>query len=552
MKRLLLKTAAAAVTIGAVASYTLPSSLSASAEWKRVTYIGDLNDDSKFNVADLVILTKYVLGSSGLPDTGVYDMDNAYYLTGKREEITSLGQDAIKSGVKYFQLADMNQDGVIDTFDLVAMRQLVINNDTAQLVYRWYANEVIPPDYIDAPIYDLYGSMPSQGDARIAVFSVDFSDCKYEYKASTDEVEKALFADADENSKLYPLESVAAFYERSSKGAINLSGKAFEYTAQHPISFYEGDKFHVALIDEVINAFDPQIDFNDYDADKDGTIDSIMIIVPSSASKEYWWSTSGGYGGNKSIKHDGLKLGHVIVGNRNIEGKNNYSSFCCTYSHEMGHCMGLPDYYLYNRDDFQGMHGSAGFELMDDAAGDFGAASKLMLGWYREGQVSVFDSSAGEQTFTLYNSETDNGNCVIIPRGNLADKYRSEFFIIEYTSLDNNNLRLKDYWWKSTGSGVRVYHVEATQNNNRTYPSWKYASGNNEETNNDEGIRFIRLVNEGDDKTDNFFHDGSVINSSTKGYMWYAPDGSISIDSGTSISVKKGEDDTYIVTIKAN
>lgn len=37
----------------------------------------------------------------------------------------------------------------------------------------------------------------------------------------------------------------------------------------------------------------------------------------------------------------------------------------------MGHCMGLPDYYLYNVDasdiDKEGLHGKAGIELMDDA-----------------------------------------------------------------------------------------------------------------------------------------------------------------------------------------
>ena len=56
--------------------------------------------------------------------------------------------------------------------------------------------------------------------------------------------------------------------------------------------------------------------------------------------------------------------------------------------------MGLPDYYLYNSDDFEGMKGNAGTELMDaDAASDFGCFSKLMLGWYQKNQVTVYDSS---------------------------------------------------------------------------------------------------------------------------------------------------------------
>ncbi|MDO4863438.1 MAG: dockerin type I domain-containing protein [Ruminococcus sp.] len=549
MKRLLLKAAAAAVTAGTVASFAAPA-LSASAEWQKEGYIGDLNNDGTFTVADLVILTKYVLGAEGLPETGVYNMEGAYFLIGTRDEIPNLGQDDIQSGADYIQLADIDRDGVVDTFDLIALRKTVIYPDSAKLLYRWYEEQ--QSDFIDAPIYDLYGSMPSQGEAKVAVFTVDFPDCRFSYKPSIDEVEQATFGAADTSSRQFPLESIAAFYERSSKGAIHLSGKAFEYTAQKSKSAYEGDIFHIDIIDEVLGAFDSQIDYNDYDADKDGMIDAIMIVVPTAAGDDNWWPTSGGYGGSSNKKLDGLSIGHVIVGNQNIGAKNDYSGYCQTYSHEMGHCMGLPDYYLYGVDDFQGLHGSGGFELMDDAFGDFGAASKLMLGWYRSDQISVFDSSQGEQTFTLYNNETDSGNCVIIPRGTLGDKYRSEFFIIEYTSLDNNNLRIKDYWWKKTGTGVRVFHVEATENGNYWYPSWKYASGNDDETNYNNGRRFIRLVGEGSDSTDNLFRDGALINGSTSGYKWYGSDGSLSVDSGTSISVKQGENDTYIITVKAN
>ena len=553
MEKILKRAAAALLSAGAAVSLAVPASMSASADWKKIGYIGDLNGDSKFNVGDLVILTRFVLGSSGIPESGVYDMDGAYYLTGVRSQITSLTNDDIRSGVKYLQLADIDKDGVIDTYDLVALRKIVIEPDeNAELVYRWYEPEIEKPDYISAPIYDLYGSLPSQGEGRAVVFKVDFPDCKFSYSASTEEIEAAMFAPADASNPHYPLESVSAFYERSSKGAMHLSGKAYEYSAKLPISNYEGDKFHIAVINEVLAAFDDQINYSDYDGDNDGTIDAIMIIVPDVAGDSNWWPTSGVYGGDHSYKPDGMKIGHVTVGNTTIESKGSFSSFVTTYSHEFGHNMGLPDYYFYNVDDFQGFHGSGGFEMMDDAVGDFGAASKLMLGWYREDQVSIFDSSQGEQVFTLHNSETDDGNCVIIPCGTLADKYRSEFFIIEYTSLDNNNRRLADLWWKSTGSGVRIFHVEATLNDNRTYPSFLYKSGNDAATDYNRGKRFIRLVNEGNDKTDNLFRDGAVINSSTPGYMWYDGNGGLTVDSGTSVSVQKGADDTYIITVRAN
>ena len=149
MKKILTKAAAALLSAGAAVSFAMPASMSASADWKKVGYIGDLNEDGKFNVGDLVILTRFVLGSSGIPESGVYDMDGAYYLTGVRSQITSLTNDDIKSGVKHLQLADIDQDGVIDTYDLVALRKIVIEPDEkAELVYRWYEPEIEKPDYI--------------------------------------------------------------------------------------------------------------------------------------------------------------------------------------------------------------------------------------------------------------------------------------------------------------------------------------------------------------------------------------------------------------------
>ena len=546
------KAFAAVLAAGLAVSSVLPASLTASAKWQRIFYLGDLNGDDIFSVADLVILSKYLLGADSMPETGVYNIKGNYYLSGRRDEIASLTNDDIRIGSEYLQKADIDENGVVDTFDLVALRKVLLNGDDKKLVYEWTPDIVEPLDPVDAPIYDLYGSLPSKGDARVAVFYVDFPDCKHSYYPSMDEVEKYLFGEADESSVNYPYESVAAFYDRSSKGTMKLSGEAYSYSAKNNISAYEGDIFHIDIINEVLEAYDDVIDFNDFDADKDGVIDSVLIVVPETAGKDNWWPTSGVYGGNKSEnKHDDLTIGHVIVGNAAVNAENSYKNFCTTYCHELGHCMGLPDYYLYNTDDFQGMHGSGGFELMDDAIGDFGAASKLMLGWYGEDQVSVFDTSQAEQTFTLYNNETDDGNCVIIPCGTLADKYRSEFFIIEYATLDNNNSRLAyDRVWQRTGSGVRVYHVEATLNNNYTYPSWKYSTANEEETNYGKGRRFIRLVNDdGSDQTDNLFHEGDIINGSISGFGWYDEYGNVTVDSGFTVNVGSVNGDSCTITI---
>ena len=57
--------------------------------------IGDVNQDNEINIADMVMLKKYIM----CQDTPDYDS---------------------------FILADLTSDGVVDSFDMVRMRQLLI------------------------------------------------------------------------------------------------------------------------------------------------------------------------------------------------------------------------------------------------------------------------------------------------------------------------------------------------------------------------------------------------------------------------------------------
>ena len=49
-----------------------------------------------------------------------------------------------------------------------------------------------------------------------------------------------------------------------------------------------------------------------------------------------------------------LPARHIITETLRIESETNYNNFNSSYLHRW-HCMGLPDYYLYNSDDFEGM-----------------------------------------------------------------------------------------------------------------------------------------------------------------------------------------------------
>lgn len=554
--RLLIHTAAIFGTAAAI------SGMTAGAEWVADRALGDVNNDQAITIADLAAVSQHLLGEQALDaDTAIAEYDeNTYVVIGYDEIVNPDGQNAEPAASLAYQstridTADLDQNGRIDVFDLVTLRKMVINEDYRVNIFRWNEPVIVPPDevsFIEPPIYDLYGSMPSQGTAEIAVFYVDFPDCRYDYMPTESEINSAVFGEEAPDSSSYPFESMSAFFKRASKGALELDGQTFTYTTKFDKSYYENDVWHVALVDEIIAAFDDQVDFSQFDGDGDKTIDTILISVPTAAGDDNWWPAAGVFGGECSNRADGMDIGHVIVGNAQLAW-GSCENFVSSYVHESGHCMGLPDYYLYTgTDDFQGMHGSAGFALMDDANCDLCAASKLMLGWYTDEQVQIYDPSKGSQTFRLTNSQTNDGNCIIIPRGDLGDKFRSEFFILEYTTLGGNNSGLVNEWWRATGSGVRVLHVEASVTGDSWFNSWKYASGEDEATNYNNGRRFIRLVSEAEDYTDNLAQSGSVINSATDGFRWYDDNGGLTVDPGLTVYIGDITDNSFAVTITNN
>lgn len=373
-KRFIISAAAAALT--ATASVTL----NVFAAWKQIGMLGDLNHDGVVNVADAVLLTKHLLSDTPL------NSDNGYNVKGK---YIGIGGNEASLAEKFLDTADIDQNGVVDIYDLVIMRQQIISGNFTP-VREWFAESetttataatssgettTTAAKFISPPVRDLYGSLPSQGDAEILVFYVDFPDCTYNYMPECDEIKKIAFGDENTKNSNYPFESMSAFYDRSSKGAMKLDGEVYRYTAKNNKASYEGDVWHIDLVNEIISEMDKSVDFSKFDGNGDKIVDAILINVPEAAGGDNWWPAAGQFGGDSHNRADGMDIGHVIVGNAEIISATDYKGFNSTYLHEIGHCMGLPDYYLYGVDDFQGLHGAAGFELMDDANCDFGAAS---------------------------------------------------------------------------------------------------------------------------------------------------------------------------------
>ncbi len=476
-------------------------------------YYGDVTGDKTLSVEDVVLLQKHLLGLAPLT------ADTAH--------------------------ADMDQDGAVNAYDLTILKKCLLTGE-------WWSMELPEPDievpFNEAVIAECDAGLPSQGSGNLVIFYVDFPDCQYTTNFTEEQLREMAFGAADASNPCYPFESMSAFYARSSKGALNLGGTVLRYTAKENQAVYDNDK--VKIVEECYEAFKDSVDFSQYDGDGDGKIDATLITVPTAAGEDAWWPCAGGFG-DPEYTVDGKTLGHLITGNAEVISDQDYKNFNSSYLHEMGHCMGLPDYYLYSSEDYEAFHGDAGQELMDvDAYSDFGCFSKLMLGWYKQNQVSVYDASQGSQTFTLNNAQTDDGNCVIIPYGTLDGQYFSEYFMIEYITDDANNSGInRDMsWWQKVSEGVRVFHVKADLQRDYWFTYLKYQNGSEYCGGNDDGIRLLRLVGDGE----GVFTTGDVINSRTSGFGWYDASENESIDPGMSITIGELTNGQYTVTVSNN
>ncbi|MBR1897243.1 MAG: hypothetical protein IJ825_00020 [Oscillospiraceae bacterium] len=514
-------------------------------------YLGDLDNNETVDIRDLALLKHGVL-------TGDWNFVYSYYET-TTEAVTTTTTTTTTSAATTTATETTEttrrtrRSTESETTTTTAATTTSASSETTQTeaTTTETTTTTVGTDFIKAPIEEVVGYLPSQGKANLVVLYVDFPDCRYDYEPTLEELTQYCFsADDGAGDSNYPFNSMHAFYNRASKGAMDLTGTVLRYTTKNNQSYY--DESRETAAEEALSYYNSSVDFSQYDADGDGCIDTVLVSVPTAAGNDFWWPCAGPSGSEK--RFDGKYIGHLITGNAQVKSSTDHRNFCSSYLHEMGHCMGLPDYYLYYDEDYEGFHGienTAGLELMDvDASTDLCCFSKLMLGWYRQNQISVYDQRAGgTQTFTLHNAQTDDGDCLILPCGDLDSKYHSEYMIVEYFTNEGNN-SAPIYDWFSSGNGIRVYHIKADLYFNGWWTSFKYENGGEMTNEDDAGIRLIRLANdaEGGDP----FKTGDVIDGSISGFHWYDANENESVDTGYSISVGELKDGAYTVTVTQN
>ncbi len=478
---------------------------------------GDLTQNGSIDIGDVTILEQSLI-----------------YNGIQLDQLTVKGLDGEERSMAYY--ADLNADGCVNAVDLTLIKRAALGLYEPEIIYEEHEDE----DCITPPISQLYPSLRSQGKNMLLMLVVEFPDCKFSQNYTTEEIYQTSFSPGNPEDPAYPLESVIGYYERSSYGALTMNAEIYRYTARYNSTDYvymdaSGNYWanSTQLLDELMTDMDDEIDFTRYDVNGDKIMDTILLSVADTASDDGWWPCSGQYRGDNL--YDGIKPGNIILGNTAPSDKIEYNS---TWIHELGHGMGLPDYYKYQNaaDDWEGLHGQAGWEMMDDARFDMCAFSKLMLGWYKPSQIHVY--TGGTQVYNLKSSQAE-GNCIIIPRYDL-NGFFSEFMVIEYATIEGNN---PNWWGKFGNGGIRVLHAEAS----RFGLMFQYENYSRMYDPSNSKQRVLRLAN--DAEGGGFFRSGDIIDGRISGFHWYDRNGYQTVETGISISVGDLENGKYTVMI---
>ena len=339
-------------------------------------------------------------------------------------------------------------------------------------------------------------------DVKALVIPVDFTDYPAESmplgeEGTREQLQTMMFGEDDE-VEWY---SLAGYYKSSSFGQCNITGTVGDWyhtgktttaynkdvggTAGAAVTANRIEEMYHNKYQEAKDAGDAEgmakYDLTQYDANKDGFVDSLIMIytAPITTTGELWWafcSSVGGAWGKYSPTLEGMNrffwasywfffdayLDNYKVPD-DLPGKiqrGEAQMDAHTMTHEYGHVLSMPDYYItdYNSSDYDGM---GYLDMMDYNIGDHNAASKSWYGWIDPYYV------VGSTKATI-RSTTKTGDCIMIPiQGEYKNTLMDQYLLIEFLTpdgvakMDGEKKFAGNYPLYYSEAGIRVLHVDA-------------------------------------------------------------------------------------------
>lgn len=326
--------------------------------------------------------------------------------------------------------------------------------------------------------------VPLRGNIHIPVILVNFSDLSFSISNPKEQFDD-LFNGAG-GSNPNATGSVHDYYMASSDSALNLEYEVFgPYTLSKTMEYYGqnsssgGNTNHTLhardlVIEAVSIASQNGVDFSLFDANNDGYIDNVSIVVAGyneaegGESNTIWphYSTI-----NSFNSYSGKYIsGYLMISEyRGSGGK--VQAGIGTYCHEFGHALGLPDLYNTQQSDAYTVGSwdimcSGSYNNNGSTPPSYTAFERFMLGWLEPEQLF----SPGMRT--LKPIETANHAYLIAARAhnmNPNSPSPSEFFLLE---------NRQEVGWDAgknalVASGLLISHITFSQT------GWEYNTFNN-------------------------------------------------------------------------
>lgn len=334
---------------------------------------------------------------------------------------------------------------------------------------------------IESKLYFNQQFLPSTGNVNILVIptlipnyeKIDFDNDGNDDK---DKVKKDIETAFNGTQNLVN-ESVASFYKKSSFDKLNLTATVTDWfkISDANIGITNGASIETSDTPRIVEAAvkwakeSQYIDLTKFDNDQDGFIDGVWLIYsannyhnggPQTNTDNYFAYTSwGNLDADPEIENPvygvyGWASYDFMYRNANFDKIDTH-----TYVHEMGHFLGLNDYYSDN----YSYNPIGKIDLMDGNIIDLNNYSKMLLGWTKPYLVT------GNASISLKSMQNLN-NFIVIPGdsyqqdGNNFDPF-SEYILVELYSPNGLNEFASNNFVGSSPkapktNGVRIYHID--------------------------------------------------------------------------------------------
>lgn len=315
--------------------------------------------------------------------------------------------------------------------------------------------------------------LPSTGNPNILVIPTWFKDSGNHIQSNNkarikSDIEKAYFGSDKDNG----WKSVQSYYLQASYGKLKISGKVTDWWECGVNGSTISDTGVDLLVEKAAKWYKTNnSDIEDYDYDHDGYIDCICLIYayPNSYDDNdtlwaycYWLQDSSLRNAANPGPNTYFWASYDFMYSSG-GGDNRYCSVDShTYIHEMGHVLGLDDYYDYACTKTYNNAPAGGFSMQDYNVGDHDPFSKMVLGWVNP---YVPTSSC---TINIHDFESSGDIIVLTP--NWVGSSFDEYIIIElYTPKGLNTFDCthkyggdrSGYPKGPSAAGIRIWHVDA-------------------------------------------------------------------------------------------